>query len=229
MLDQKPVQVSPLYQTGSDSCVRICSSGKAYVIWKKKASSWSHLNKSCSRTLSISCVCQKRSCTSKSGFMQQEHFCMYASWLQCLDNVVSGSSVNVLVVSLAAGITLISRYSPLVVWYVAPCFIDFVCTKLPYDHVLPWGISFGCSKGLVRKGGNSQGIRGLDRSETFFSPLKVSVSLTVIQFTFIWSYNLSSCFGSDFGFVSGFCVCVFWFDLGFCLLVCSLGFCFVFQ
>lgn len=78
--------------------------------------------------------------------MQQEHFCMYVCWLQCLDNVVSGSSVNVLVVSLDAGITLISRYSSLVVWYVAPCFTDLVCTKLPYEHVLPWAVTFGCSK-----------------------------------------------------------------------------------
>lgn len=154
MVVEKTVQVLPLYQSSSEVCMRVCSSGKGYLIWKK-ANSWSHLNKSCSYTLLISCVCQKRSRTSKSGFMQQEHFCVYASWLRLLDNVVSGSSVNVLVISLAAGITLTSRYSWLVVWYVALCFIDFVCTKLPYQHVLWWAVSFGCSKELVRKGGNS--------------------------------------------------------------------------
>lgn len=133
---------------------RGCSSGKAYLIWKQE-NIWGHLNKSFSRTLLINYVCQKRSCTSKSSFMQQEHFCVYANWLQILDNVVSGSSVNVLVISLTAGITLRSRYSGLLVWYVALHFIDFVCAKLLYQHVLQWGVSFDCSKGLVKKGGNS--------------------------------------------------------------------------
>lgn len=61
---------------------------------------------------------------------------MHASWLSLLDNAVSGSRVNVLVISLAAEITFRSRYSWLVVWYVVLCFIDFVCTKFPYKHVL---------------------------------------------------------------------------------------------
>lgn len=165
MLVEKTVQVLPLYQSGGEACMRVCSSGKAYLIWKK-ANHWGHSKKSCSCTLLISCVCQKRSCTSKSGFIQEEHFCVHASWLWLLDNVLFGSSANVLVISLAAGITSISRYSWLVVWYVALCFIDFVCTKLPYQRVLWWGVSSGCSKGLVRKGGNSQDIGVLDKSET---------------------------------------------------------------
>lgn len=63
--------------------------------------------------------------------MQEEHSCVCASWPRLADNVLPGSSGNVLVRSLAAGITLMSRYSRLVVWYVALRFIGFVCAELP--------------------------------------------------------------------------------------------------
>lgn len=187
----KTVQVLLLCQSASEACVRVCSSGKAYLIWKE-ANSWGHLNKSCSCTLLIGCVCQKRTCTSKSGFMQQEHFCVYASWLWLLDNIISGNSVNVLVISLAAGITLIPRYSWLVVWYVALHFIDFVSTKLPYQCVLWWGVSFGCFRGWWGK----EVIRSTLESYTvwddlIFFLLEVPASLTVLQFTFICSYSLN--------------------------------------
>ena len=50
--------------------------------------------------------------------MQKEHFSVHASWLSLLDNAVSGTRVNILVISLAAEITFRLRYSWLVVWYV---------------------------------------------------------------------------------------------------------------
>lgn len=62
--------------------------------------------------------------------MQEEHFCVCAGWLP--GNVLPGSSGNVLVRSLAAGITLMSRCSCLVLWYVALCFIGFACAGIPY-------------------------------------------------------------------------------------------------
>lgn len=61
---------------------------------------------------------------------------MCAGWLP--DNVLPGSSGSVLLTPLAAGITLRSRYSCLVAWYVALCFIGFVRAGL--------GGCSGCSK-----------------------------------------------------------------------------------
>lgn len=90
---------------------------------------------------------------------------MCASWLPA--NVLPGSSGNVLLTSLAAGITLtMARYS----WLGG-----LVCVLLTLSSALREKSPYG----LVRKGGNSEGIGMLDKPGTIqFSSLSKYVSLT---------------------------------------------------
>lgn len=65
--------------------------------------------------------------------------CVQAGPGSLIMNVLPGSSGNVLLRPLAAGITFMSRYSCLELWYVALPFIDFF-------HLLSGGVSSGCPK-----------------------------------------------------------------------------------
>lgn len=73
-----------------------------------------------------------------------------------------------------------------------------VCSSVFYWLCLRWNSicsegesPLAAPKGLVRKGGNSEGIRMLDKPETIsFSSLLKCVSLTLLQLTFICSFTL---------------------------------------
>lgn len=66
-----------------------------------------------------------------------------------------------------------------------------LCLLLTFSICSEGESPLAAPKGLVRKGGNSEGIRMLDEPETIsFSSLSKYVSLTLLQLSFICSSTL---------------------------------------